>query len=86
MKIKAYKRFLKAYRSLPENVQRKVDKQIALLSEDFKHPSLHTKKIKGREGIWEARIDIHHRLTFEIIEGTIFLRVAGNHDEVLRSP
>ena len=86
MKIKAYKRFLKAYHSLPENVQKKVDKQIALLSKDFKHPSLHTKKIKGREGIWEARIDIHHRLTFEIIEDTIFLRVAGNHDEVLRSP
>jgi len=60
MKIKAYKRFLKSYRSLPENVQRKVDKQIALLSEDFKHPSLRTKKIKGREGIWEARIDMHH--------------------------
>ena len=86
MKIKAYKRFLKSYRSLPENVQRKVDKQIALLSEDFKHPSLRTKKIKGREGIWEARIDIHHRLTFEIIQDTIFLRVAGNHDKVLRSP
>jgi len=86
MKIKAYKRFLKAYHNLPDNVQDKVDKQIELLSRDFKHPSLHTKKIKGKEWIWEARIDIHHRLTFEIIEDTIFLRVAGNHDEVLRSP
>ncbi|MBW1698656.1 MAG: type II toxin-antitoxin system RelE/ParE family toxin [Deltaproteobacteria bacterium] len=72
MKIKAYKRFLKAYRSLPENVQRKIDKQIALLSKDFRNPSLHSKKIKGSEGIWEIRIDIHHRLTFEIIEDTMF--------------
>ena len=86
MKIKAYKRFLKAYQNLPDNVQRKVDKQIGLLSRDFRQPSLHTKKIKGKEGIWEGRIDIHYRLTFEIIEETIFLRVAGNHDEVLRSP
>ena len=86
MRIKAYKRFLKAYQNLPDNVQRKIDKQIALLSRDLKHPSLHTKKIKGKEGIWEERIDIHHRLTFEIIEDTIFLRVAGNHNEVLRSP
>lgn len=53
---------------------------------DFRHPSLHTKKIKGSEGIWEARVDISYRLTFEIIEDTIFLRVVGNHDEVLKSP
>ena len=86
MKIKAYKRFLTAYQELPQNVQKKVDKQIRFLSRDFKYPSLHTKKIKGREGIWEVRIDIHHRLTFEIIEDTIFLRVAGNHDEVLKNP
>lgn len=86
MKIKAYKRFRKAYRNLPENVQKKADKQIAILSKDLQHPSLHTKKIKGSKGIWEARIDIHHRLTFEIIEDTIFLRVAGNHDEVLKRP
>ena len=85
MKIKAYKRFLKAYFNLPENVQKKLDKQIELLAKDFKHPSLHTKKIKGSGGIWEARIDIYYRLTFEIIEDTVFLRTTGNHDEALRS-
>jgi len=50
------------------------------------HPSLHTKKIKGREGIWEARIDLSYRLTFEIIGETIFLRVAGNNDDVIKNP
>ncbi len=86
MKIKAYYRFKKSYQKLPENIQKKVDKQIAHLSKDIKHPSLHTKKIKGREGILEARIDIYYRVTFEIIEDTIFLRVVGNHDEVLKNP
>jgi len=57
-----------------------------LLSEDLSHPSLHTKKIKGKEAIWELRVDLHYRLTFEHIEDTIFLRVVGNHDEVLRNP
>jgi Txe/YoeB family toxin of Txe-Axe toxin-antitoxin module len=42
--------------------------------------------MKGREGIWEARVDYHHRLTFEIDEDTIFLRVVGNHDVVLKNP
>lgn len=68
------------------SIQNKVDKQITLLSNDLKHPSLHTKKIKGRERILEARVDIYYRMSFEIIEDTIFLRVVGNHDEVLRNP
>ncbi|MFQ5456638.1 MAG: hypothetical protein ACE5EA_10655 [Nitrospirota bacterium] len=86
MKIKAYERFKKSYQNLPKSVQKKVDKQITLLSKDFRHPSLHTKKIKGIIGIWETRIDIYYRATFEIIEDTIFLRVVGNHDEVLKKP
>ena len=68
------------------NIQKKVDKQLRFLSEGMSHPSLRTKKIKGKKGIWEARVDIHHRLTFEIVEDTIFLRVVGNHDEVLKNP
>lgn len=86
MKIKAYNRFKKSYRKLPENIQKKVDKQIALLLNDLKHPSLHTKKIMGKEGILEARVDIYYRMSFEIVEDTIFLRVVGNHDEVLKNP
>lgn len=39
MKIKAYRRFKKAYKDLPENIQIKVDKQIEFLTNDFKHPS-----------------------------------------------
>jgi len=76
----------KRYRKLPVDVQGKVDKQIGQLSENFRHPSLHTKKIKGKHGIWEARVDDFYRLTFEIIDDTIFLRVVGNHDDVLKNP
>lgn len=86
MKIKAYERFRKCYQYLPKNIQKKVDKQISLLSKDFRHPSLHNKKIKGSKGIWEVRVDISYRLTFEIIQDTVFLRVVGNHDEVLKNP
>jgi mRNA-degrading endonuclease RelE of RelBE toxin-antitoxin system len=86
MKIKAYLRFRKAYQDLPENLQKKVDKQLRLLLRDFNHPSLQTKKIKGTKGIWEARVDHSHRFTFEIADETLFLRVVGNHDEVLKKP
>lgn len=86
MKIKAYKRFKEAYRDLLKSIQRKTDRQLLFFTENMKHPSLHTKKIKGTQGIWEARINLHYRLTFEFIEETIFLRVVGNHNEVLKNP
>ena len=86
MKIRAYRRFQKAYTALPGHIQSKVDRQLKTLSEDLRHPSLHTKKIKGTTAIWEARIDFHYRMTFEIIEDVTFLRVVGNHDDVLRKP
>ena len=86
MRIKAYQKFRRLYRDLPYNIQKKTDKRLALLAENMTHPSLHTKKLKGKEGIWEVRVDIHYRLTFEIIEDTLFLRVVGSHDEVLRNP
>lgn len=86
MTIKAYKRFKKSYKLLPGSIQTKVDRQIVTLETNFRHPSLHTKKIKGSGGIWEARIDDFYRMTFEIIDDTIYLRVAGNHGEVLKAP
>ena len=86
MKIRAYKSFKKHYKSLPKDIQAKVDKQIEILETNYLYPSLHTKKIKGKEGIWEARVDIHHRMTFEIVGDTIYLRVVGNHDNVLKNP
>jgi len=86
MKIKAYERFRKSYRKLPLEIQKKIERQLAALCEDMYHPSLHTKKIKGREGIWETRVDLHYRITFEFIDNMIMLRNVGNHDEVLKNP
>jgi len=86
MKIRAYKTFKKAYRKLPADIQDKIDKHIDILAGDFRHPSLHTKKMKGKDGIWEVRVDDFYRLTFEIIDDTIFLRIVGNHDDVLKKP
>jgi mRNA-degrading endonuclease RelE of RelBE toxin-antitoxin system len=56
------------------------------LAANFRHPSLHTKRIQGTDGIWEARVDYSYRLSFEIVDETIYLRVVGNHDDVLKKP
>ena len=40
MNIKAYKKFEKSYQALLENIKKKTDKQISLLTNNFRHPSL----------------------------------------------
>lgn len=86
MKIVRSPRFDRAYKKLPPDVQRQFKAKLRLLvASKGTQPSLHVKKIKGAETIWEARIDLRHRFTFERIEGGIRLRVVGPHD-VLENP
>ena len=86
MRIFSYERFHRSYQHLPHSIQHKVDKQVALLTTSPRHPSLQVKRIKGTEGLWEGRVDLHYRMTFEIVGDAVYLRVVGNHDEVLRRP
>ncbi len=86
-KIRFTKRFLKSFARLPTAIQEKVKKQIALLANDSRHPSLKTKPIQGAPGIYEARVDIDYRLTYERDEDdTLVLRVVAKHDAALKKP
>ena len=86
MRIFSYERFRQFYQRLPHSIERKVDKQVALLATNPRHPSLQVKRIKGTEGVWEARVDLHYRMTFEMVGDAVYLRVVGHHDEALRRP
>lgn len=80
MKIRRSKRFLKEYIKLPENVRKKLDRKFNQLIQNHQHPSLDTKKMVNRDELWEARIEIHHRLTFEIRDNILILRRVGTHE------
>lgn len=86
MEIKITEHFEAGYHRLPDEIRQRARKQIALLVENLKHPSLGVKKIKGEKDIWEARVTRDYRLTFQIGENTYILRKIGKHEEVLRSP
>lgn len=86
MKVFAYEKFRSFYKKLPAQIQRKTDKQLRLLADNPRHPSLQVKKIQGTSGIWEARVDRKYRLSFEWTSDTLYLRVVGNHDDVLKNP
>ena len=86
-KIRFTRRFLKSFARLPAAVQEKVKKQIALLAENPRHPSLQSKPIQGAPGIYEARVDIDYRMTYERdADDTLVLRVVAKHDEALKNP
>jgi addiction module RelE/StbE family toxin len=86
-KIRLTRRFIKSYTRLPAAIQDKIKKQLALLAEDPRHPSLQTKPVQGAPGMYEARVDIDYRLTYERDEDdTLVLRVVARHDKALKNP
>ncbi len=83
--LKRSKPFLKQYLKLPPPIRKKVDRQLRQLIQDMRHPTLQAKKMVNHEDIWEARIDIHYRMTFTFEREVITLRRVGTH-EIYRHP
>jgi mRNA interferase RelE/StbE len=71
--------FLKDYRKLPSEIRDRVDKQLYLLFENFRHPSLRLKKLGGTDK-FEIRISKGYRLTLRLEKDVIELRRVGTHD------
>lgn len=93
MKFRKSRRFQKSFDNLPGHIQEKARKAFGLFKGQPRppfHPSLVIKKIKGREGIFEGRVDDFYRFTFEIIkegEETIYyFRNIGPHDITSTAP
>ena len=78
--------FKNDYQHLPTEIQRKADKALRLLVTSLRHPSLQVKKIQGTKNIYEARVDIHYRMTFALEGDTLTLRAIGAHDKTLKNP
>jgi len=85
IKLQWTQSFKKDYQNLPENLKEQTQKQLSIMVENPRHPSLRIKKMSGTQNIWEARITRGYRVTFQI-EGEIFLlRRIGGHD-ILKKP
>lgn len=83
MIIRESENYKRQFEDLPEFIKKKCLKKLMLLKENFFYPSLHTKKKKGEEDRWEARIDYHYRISFRKSGEVLFLQSVGPHDEGL---
>ena len=66
-------RFHRSYADAPVDIQRRCDKQLALLVQDLRHPSLRAEKYDAARNIWQARVSRDWRLYFMIEEDRYYL-------------
>ncbi len=67
MRVKLTETAIRQYQKLSLSLQKKADKQFEHLTSDIRHPSLHAKKYKGNEDLWQGRIDKDWRFYFYIV-------------------
>lgn len=66
MRLWYSRQFLRSFRKAPPNVQSAFGKQITLLLQNIRHPSLHAKKYDAAKDMWQARVNKSWRFYFTI--------------------
>lgn len=70
MKRKTSARFDRDFDRLSADVKKQVDKQLELLVQDLRYPSLRAKKYDESRDIWQARVTRGWRFYFRIVGDT----------------
>jgi mRNA interferase RelE/StbE len=65
--------FERSYANAPLHVQKLFDRNLALLAQNLRHPSLRAKKYDEARDIWQARVDRAWRFYFQIRGDTYYL-------------
>jgi hypothetical protein len=86
MPIELTERFVRQYAQLPGMIQKKVDKALARLDVDFRHPGLRAHPVERAPGVIEAYVDRKYRMTYERHGDILIMRNVDNHDDCLRQP
>lgn len=66
MKASFTPHFQRNYQKLPKEIRVAFNKQLVLLLQNLRHPSLRTKKYDEGRDLWQARVTGSYRCYFEI--------------------
>lgn len=72
-------RALRDYEALTPALQRRMDKQLAFLLQNFLHPSLRSKKYDEGRNVWQARVNDDYRFYFTIYGDTYAIVTIRKH-------
>ena len=84
MQILSSENFKRDYKNLTKEERKLFHKKISQMRENPRHPSLRTKKIQGKKGIFEASITMDIRITWQYVENGIYIRSIVEHDSTLK--
>jgi mRNA interferase RelE/StbE len=70
MKLEFTARARKDFANLPPQLKARVRKQLALLQENLRHPSLQAKKYDDGRDVWQGRLNRDYRFYFQIVGNT----------------
>ncbi len=79
-------KYKRARRKKTQDLRNSIDECVNLLSKNPRHPGLHTHRVRGRKGVWQAYIDEANRVTFQYGDNSIILRNNCTHDVPKKSP
>ncbi len=71
MQLLYTERFRRSYADAPASIQKRCDKQLALLVRNLRHPSIRAKKYDEARDIWQARVNRGWRFYF-VIRGDLY--------------
>lgn len=73
MRYRITEHFERSFANAPKKIQKAFDKQIRLLLENIRYPSLRAKKYDETTGLWQARVTRNIRFYFLIQKDTYLL-------------
>ena len=73
MQLYYTERFRRSYADAPLRVQKQCDKQLGLLVQDLRHPSLRAKKYDETRDVWQGRVNASWRFYFKIDGDSYYL-------------
>lgn len=79
MKLQRTSHFTRAYSKAPEEIQATFGKQVLLLMQNLRHPSLRAKKYDEGKDRWQARVNKDWRFYFTIQDDTYILQDIMRH-------
>ena len=68
MNIRFSARARRDFADLPSNLKTRTRKQLNLLSDNLRHPSIQAKKYDESNDVWQGRVNRDFRFYFQIVE------------------
>jgi mRNA interferase RelE/StbE len=67
------------FADLPRHLKTRARKQLQLLSENLRHPSIQAKKYDERNDVWQGRINRDYRFYFQIVgDDYVIIRIISH--------